>query len=31
MRVDHIIEKNAAGGLDILPDEVLAAMKKIIK
>ncbi|MCA9766587.1 MAG: phosphoenolpyruvate carboxykinase (ATP) [Carnobacterium sp.] len=31
MRVDHIIEKNKAGGLDVLPDEVLAAMKKIIK
>jgi phosphoenolpyruvate carboxykinase (ATP) len=31
MRVDHIIEKNEAGGLDVLPDEVLTAMKKIIK
>lgn len=31
MRVDHIIEKNAEGGLDVLPDEALTAIKSIIK
>lgn len=31
MRVDHIIEKNAEGGMDVLPDEVLGALRNTIK
>ncbi|WP_034550442.1 phosphoenolpyruvate carboxykinase (ATP) [Carnobacterium funditum] len=31
MRVDHIIEMNVEGGLDILPNEVLIAMNNTIK
>ena len=31
MRVDHVTEKNAEGGLDVLPEEALVAIKNIIK
>lgn len=30
MRVEHIQEKNAAGGMDVLPNEALKAMKKAV-
>lgn len=30
MRIEHIQEKNEAGGMDVLPDEALEAMKKAV-
>lgn len=30
MRIEHIQEKNEAGGMDVLPNEALEAMKKVV-